>query len=335
MQTETQVHARNLVRWAADKPEVIVFSGDLTNSTEIKQFPDAYPDRFFSLGMAEQNMLSWAGGMAREGFLPHVHTFGVFLYRRALDQLEMSIAYPNLRVRMFGFLPGVTTPGGVTHQAINDLATLRGVPNMTIFETGDATDIESVLDLAHAVDGPVWVRMKRGEIPRLFPPDRPMVFNRARVLSEGSDVTLITSGICTEEAMRATGYLTSRGVSVEHLHVSTLKPFNDPQVVQSAAKARFGVITLENHVITGGLGSAVAEVVADHGVGARLVRLGIRDTYLHGASQPYLMKEYGLDALSLVRAVEDLTGERLGATDEDLAAVRLSDFVASGQLDAL
>jgi transketolase len=170
MKTETQVHERNLVRFAADKPEVIVFSGDLTGSTEIKAFKEAYPDRFFSLGMAEQNMMSWAGGMAREGFLPHVHTFAVFMYRRALDQIEMSIAYPNLRVRMFGFLPGITTPGGVSHQAIDDVAVLRGLPNLTIFETGDATDVESILDLAHAVDGPVYVRMIRKEVPASSPP---------------------------------------------------------------------------------------------------------------------------------------------------------------------
>ena len=178
MNTETQVHERNLVRFAADKPEVIVFSGDLTGSTEIRAFKEAYPDRFFSLGMAEQNMMSWAGGMAREGFLPHVHTFAVFMYRRALDQIEMSIAYPNLRVRMFGFLPGITTPGGVSHQAIDDIAVLRGVPNLTIFETGDATDVESMLDLAHDVDGPVYVRMIRKEIPRLFPADQPTRFDR-------------------------------------------------------------------------------------------------------------------------------------------------------------
>jgi transketolase len=335
MKTETQVHERNLVRFAADKPEVVVLSGDLTGSTEIKLFKDTYPERFFSLGMAEQNMMSWAGGMAREGFLPHVHTFAVFMYRRALDQIEMSIAYPNLRVRMFGFLPGITTPGGVSHQAIDDIAVLRGVPNMTIFETGDATDVESVLDLAHAVDGPVYVRMVRKEIPRLFPAERPTLFDRVRVVSRGSDVALVTAGITTEEAMRATAYLTARGVSVEHLHASTHKPFTDEQVVQSAAGSRCGILTVENHTVHGGLGTGVAELLARHGTGSPLVKLGLKDTYAHGASQQYLMREYHLDALSIVHAVEEMIGESFGATAEDLAEVRLSTFNAAGQLEAL
>lgn len=339
MKTETQVHERNLIRFAADKPEVIVFSGDLTGSTEIKGFKDAYPDRFFSLGMAEQNMMSWAGGMAREGFLPHVHTFAVFMYRRALDQIEMSIAYPNLRVRMFGFLPGITTPGGVSHQAIDDIAVLRGLPNLTIFETGDATDVESILDLAHAVDGPVYVRMIRKEVPRLFPADRPTIHDRVRVVSEGgqngSDIALVTSGILTEEAMRATAYLSSQGVSIEHLHATTLKPFTDDQVVQSASRSRYGVLTAENHTTVGGLGTCVAEVLAEHGAGSRLRKLGLFDTYAHGASQQYLMKEYSLDAISIVKKVGEMMNETFRVTEEEIASVRISGYAATGQLDAL
>lgn len=335
MKTETQVHERNLVRFAADKPEVVVFSGDLTGSTELKMFKERYPDRFFSLGMAEQNMMSFAGGMAREGFKPHVHTFAVFMYRRALDQIEMSIAYPNLPVRMIGFLPGITTPGGVSHQAIDDIAVLRGLPNLTIFEMGDATDVESVLDLAHGIDGPVYIRMIRKEIPRLFPADRPMEFDRVRVVSEGSDVTLVTSGICTEEAMRATAFLNERGVSVEHLHANTLKPFSDEQVVASAAKSKYGVLSMENHTTIGGLGTCVADLLAENGVGAKLTKLGLMDTYAHGASREYLMREYNLDAISIVRAVESMVGESFGATESDLESVRLSDFVAAGQLEAL
>jgi transketolase len=335
MELLRQVHERNLVAWAADKPEVIVFSGDLTGSTEIRAFRDAYPERFFSLGMAEQNMMSWAGGMAREGFTPFVHTFAVFMYRRALDQIEMSIAYPNLPVRMFGFLPGITTPGGVSHQAIDDIAVLRGIPNMTILETGDATDVESVLDVAHAVDGPVYVRMLRKELPRLFSAADAMQLDRARVVREGTDVTVVTSGICTEEAMRATSALESRGVSVEHVHVTTLKPFTDERIVEGCAKAKYGVITLENHTTIGGLGTCVADLMAEHGVGAKLTKLGLFDTYAHGASRDYLMKEYDLDAMSLVQAIERMTGESFDITEDELAEVRVSDFTGEGQLEAL
>ncbi|MFO8063294.1 MAG: transketolase family protein [Spirochaetota bacterium] len=335
MELARQVHERNLVSWAADKPEVIVFSGDLTGSTEIRSFRDTYPDRFYSLGMAEQNMMSWAGGMAREGYTPFVHTFAVFMYRRALDQIEMSIAYPNLPVRMFGFLPGITTPGGVSHQAIDDIGVLRAVPNMTIFETGDATDIESVLDVAHAVEGPVYVRMLRKEVPRLFPQSAPMELNTVRVVRKGTDVTLVTAGITTEEAMRASAALESRGVSIEHLHATTLKPFSDPQVVESCAKSKYGVVTLENHTTSGGLGTCVAELMAAHGVGKPLTKLGLFDTYAHGASRDYLMREYNLDAMSLVHSLETLMSEQFDITEDELSEVRVSEFTGDGQLEAL
>jgi transketolase len=331
----SRVHARNLVDWARDKPEVLVLSADLTSSTEIDLFRDTYPERFFSMGMAEQNMLSFAGGLAREGFFPFVHTFAVFMYRRALDQLSMSIAYPNLPVRMFGFLPGITTPGGVTHQAIDDIAVLRAIPNMTLLECGDATDVETVLDLAQSIAGPVYVRMIRGEIPRLFDPADRMRLNQARVLSQGSDLALLSSGICTEEAMRATSVLQSRGVSIQHLHISTLKPFSDPAVIEAIAGARYGVITMENHSIIGGLGTAVAELMAEAGIARRLLRIGLNDTYAHGASRAYLMREYGLDALALVRQVESLLGSSLDIDENDLAAVRLVAVHSSAKAEAL
>ena len=330
MELLQRVHARNLVAWSRRRPEVVVLSADLTSSTEIDLFRDAYPDRFFSMGMAEQNMMSFAGGLAREGLAPFVHTFGVFLYRRALDQISMSIAYPALPVRMFGFLPGITTPGGATHQAIDDVAVLRAIPNLTILETGDATDVESVLDAAHAVPGPVYVRMIRGRIPRLFDPAEPLRFGHARQLSGGADVAVLSSGICTEEAIRAVRVLSQHGVGVRHLHVTTLKPFDDPAVPEAISAARYGVVTLENHTIVGGLGSATAEVMAEAGLGGRLLRLGLRDRYAHGASRRYLMREHGLDAEALVAAVEELTGGRYEIGRKDLDAVEMPAFASPG-----
>ena len=326
MELLQRVHARNLVAWARERPEVVVLSADLTSSTEIDLFRDTYPDRFFSMGMAEQNMMSFAGGLAREGLSPFVHTFGVFLYRRALDQISMSIAYPNLPVRMFGFLPGITTPGGATHQAIDDIGVLRAVPNLTILETGDATDVESILDVAHAVPGPVYVRMIRGEVPRLFDPAEPLRLGRARRLADGDDVAVLSSGICTEEAMRAVGVLRSRGLGVRHLHVTTLKPFDDPAVPEAISGVRHGVVTLENHSLVGGLGSATAEVMAEAGLGQKLVRLGLRDRYAHGASRRYLMRENGLDAEALVAAIKKLVGERFEVGRDELDAVEMPIF---------
>ncbi|MBT4908545.1 MAG: transketolase [Microbacteriaceae bacterium] len=328
-------HQDNFLQWAADKPEVVVLSADLTNSCEVGVFRDAYPDRFYSMGMAEQNMLSVAAGMAREGLEPWLHTFSVFLYRRPLDQLQMSVAYPALPVRLVGFLPGITTPGGVTHQAIEDIAVLRAVPNMTILEVGDATEVESVIDVAHTIDGPVYIRQLRGEVSRIFPKEEPMVLNSARKLSSGTDVALMTSGIMTEEALRALPLITQRGVSVDHLHISTLKPFTDPAVLESMSRVSKGVITMENHSIVGGLGSAVAEVMAENGVGAKLSRIGIPDTYAHGASQKYLMAELGLDARALVTRVEQAVGESLNITDEELTEARIVDVHSSAKAEAL
>ena len=330
-------HAQNLVDYAQTHPEAIVLSGDLTVATECHKFRDAYPERFFGMGMAEQNMLSWAGGMAREGFRPFVHTFSVFLYRRPFDQLQMSIAYPNLPVRLVGFLPGLDTPGGVTHQSIEDIAALRAIPNMTILEAGDATDIESFLELTDTIDGPVYLRMLRGEVPRLFDARDRTQFNRARLITEGNDITLLSSGRCTEEALRASAAIRAKGISLNHLHVSTLKPFDDPTILEAVSAPKYGVISMENHVRIGGLGGAVAEMMADNGVGKKLVRIGIDDTYCSGASLPYLMRKHEIDALALVEKVEALMGVELGITAEDLSQTRIEDVKARSteQLEAL
>lgn len=323
MEIVKRPHVENFITWAEDKPEVVVLTADLTNSSEVGKWRDTYPDRFFGMSMAEQNVMGFAAGLAREGYVPFIHTFAVFIYRRPYDQLAMSIAYPNLPVKFIAFLPGITTPGGVTHQAIEDVAIMRATPNVTILETGDATEVESVLDVAYDINGPVYVRMLRGEVPRLFPKDEPMKLDEVRVLSDGDDLVVVTSGITTEEAMRAAKPLADAGIGMKHLHVSTHKPFNDPVILESIEASRYGVITLENHTIIGGLGSAVAEKMADAGSGKRLLRLGLRDTYAHGASRPYLMKEYGLDAAALVTGVEQLTGKTTGITEEDLSASRV------------
>jgi transketolase len=288
--------------------------------------------------MAEQNMMGFAAGLAREGFTPFVHTFAVFVVRRPYDQVAMSIAYPNLPVRLLGFVPGVTTPGGVSHQAIDDLALMRALPNMTVLECGDATDVESVLDVAQSVQGPVYVRMLRGEVPRLFARlQDPMQLDRARELSEGSDLALLTSGICTAEALGITPQILRKGVTIQHLHVSTLKPFSDPAVLDAISRVKLGVITMENHSIIGGLGSATAELLTqvDFGPHRRLIRLGLDDTFAHGASRSYLMREYGLDAMALLSAVEQLAGGSLGLTEEDLIPSATLGSIGSGSVEDL
>jgi transketolase len=318
MERCSRVHAHNLVAWAADKPEILVLSADLTRSTEVDLFRDTYPDRFISAGIAEQNMVSVAGGLAREGFIPFVHTFAVFLYRRAYDQIAMSVAYPNLPVKFFGFLPGITTPGGATHQAIEDIAVMRLLPNMTVFECGDATDVESVLDAVYAAAGPVYIRMLRGDIPRLFKKEHRFACDVPRILSRGSDITIFSSGICTEEVMRTARALKKRGVSVTHVHISTFRPCHNEVVDDAIASALHGVVTVENHLTTGGLGTLIAEHMVECGLCRKIIKCGIRDTFSHGGDRAYLMKEHGIDAASVVRAVETLLDERLAIPEEEL-----------------
>lgn len=326
MKIESNVHSNNMIRFAEKHKDVVVLSADLGTSCEVKEFAEKMPERYFSMGIAEQNMVSWAAGMAREGFRPFLHTFAVFLYRRPLDQLEMSVAYPNLPVAFLGFVPGITTPGGITHQSIEDIGILRTIPNMNIFDCGDATDVESALDICREVNGPIYVRMLRGEIPRLFDPGQPTEFNKGRVISEGTDITLFSSSICTEEAMRTTQWLKKKGISVQHVHITTLKPFTDPLVVESIQKAKYGVVTMENHLVIGGLGSAVGEVMLENQLYKKLVKVGINDEWTHGASKPYLMKKYGLDAGALIRGIEKVMDRDLGFSEKELEAIRLEDY---------
>jgi transketolase len=323
MELLTQVHNRNLKEFGKDRPDTLVLTADLTSSCEADYFRSTFPARFISCGISEQNMMSVAGGLAREGFIPLVHTFAVFIYRRAFDQIAMSIAYPNLPVKMFGFLPGIISPGGATHQAIEDIAVMRSLPNMTVFEVGDATEVESVLPLACEIPGPVYIRMLRGELPRLFDKNEPMKLDTPRILSHGKDLLVISGGICTEESMRAVSALNAKGISTAHVHISTLKPFNNRDIADILNMPKYGIITVENHTTIGGLGSIVAEKMVEKGINKKLSMLGLKDTFAHGAGRHYLMKEYGMDAMAIISAAEILTGSKLGIAEKDLSEARI------------
>ena len=318
---------------ALANPDVLCLSADLTSSCEIDGFRDRHPDRFVSLGMAEQNMMSFAGGLGLAGYRPFLHSFGVFLYRRPYDQLIASVAYPRRKVRLMGFLPGITTPGGMTHQAIEDVAVMRSIPNMTVLETGDATEVESICAAADSIDGPVYCRVLRGSVPRIF--DTPIRVGEMRELALGEDVLVVTSGIATEEALRCRAALEGAGVGVRHLHIHTIKPFDRAAFLDHVTAVSKGVVVLENHVIDGGLGSLAAEIMAEAGTAKRLVRLGLRDTFAHGGSRGYLMKHYGLDATALLRGIEDLLGETTGITEEDLAGARVEAVHSEVKAEAL
>lgn len=316
MERLVKVYDTNFVKWAKDKPEVLSLSADLTGGCEIRDFQATYPDRFYSMGIAEQNMHSFAGGLASEGYVPFIHTFAVFIYRRSLDQVHMSIAHPNAKVRMVGSVPGVTSPAGATHQAMDDIGVMRTVPNMTIIECGDATDVESFFPLSEQVDGPIYARVLRGEMPRLF--NTPMAINKSRMLSDGDDIVLLSSGVCTEEAMRAVHAIQKQGITVHHRHVTCLKPFDDQELMDAIKKSKHGVLTMENHNVLGGLGSIVADKMAEQGIAQKLYKIGIQDEYMHGGSKLYLMKRYGLDAMAVVKKVEEMLDKTLNITEDML-----------------
>ncbi len=329
----TRPYADAFEKYALANKDVLCLSADLTSSCEVDGFRDRHPEKFLSMGMAEQNMMSFAGGLGLAGFRPFIHTFGVFTYRRPYDQLMASIAYPRRKVRIMGFLPGVTTPGGMTHQAIEDIAIMRAMPNMSILETGDATEVESICAAADSINGPVYCRILRGSVPRLF--DTPIKVGEMRELSQGEDVLVVTAGITTEEALRAKSALAGAGISIRHLHLHTIKPFDSKRLLDHLASVKHGVITLENHVINGGIGSMVAETIAEAGLDKKLVRLGLQDTYAHGGSRPYLMRYYGLDAIALVRGIERLMAIETGISAEDLDAVRVDAVHSSAKAEAL
>jgi transketolase len=302
---EVKPYGVAFTQYAEQHENVLCVTNDLTASCEADEFRARLPERYFSLGMAEQNLAGVLGGMAREGFVPFYPTFSVFGTRRPYEQIALAIAYPALPVRLIGFLPGLTTPGGVTHQASDDIALMSQLPNMTVLEVGDACEARTVLDVMDSVDGPVFCRMLRGEVPVLF--DTPMEFNRARTLAAGDEVLLISSGVHTQITSRVVAQLHQAAVQAGHVHVSTLKPFTDPLIVERLASAR-AVVTVENHLVRGGLGTAVAEVIAENGLGVRLNRVGVKDTFTHGGTRDYLFEYYHLDDVAILDAVDSLLG---------------------------
>jgi transketolase len=305
---ELKPYGRALVDLARHRGEILCLSGDLTKQTEVDLFQAEFPDRFIHGGMAEANMMSMAGALARCGFLPFVHTFGVFATRRPYDQIANAIAYPNLPVRIIGFMPGVSTPGGPSHQAIDDVALMRALPNMTVVDVADAVETRQVVPAIADVPGPVYVRLKRGEIPVIFDDSHTLRLGRAEVVLPGTDVALFASGMMLAAAMAAARGLGSHGVSVAVVNVPVIKPLDSATVLEAAAGAR-AVVTAENHSVVGGLGSAVAETIAEAGLGRPLRRVGLRDTFAEGSSDaPFLFKKYGLSTGTLVETIWSVLG---------------------------
>lgn len=302
-QTVLKPYGAALVELATLRPEIVCLGADLTRQTETDLFRDEISDRFINIGMAEANMLSIAGGLARAGHVVFVNTFGVFCTRRCFDQIAMSVAYPNLNVKIVGFMPGLSSSGGPSHQAIEDVALMRALPNLTVVEPADAVETKQVVAAIADRPGPVYLRLKRGEIPVIFDDNHKLDLNKAQVLvgRPGSEVCIIASGMMIPAALAAARTLADHGVTAAVLNVPVIKPLDAATVAAMARESRL-VITAENHTIVGGLGSAVAEALAEAGIGVPLRRVGIPDTFAEAGSREYLFAKYGLGTQNIIDA---------------------------------
>ena len=324
--TVLKPYGQSLVALATARPDIVCLTGDLTRQCEIDLFAEAFPERFLHAGMAEANMMGIAGALARDGFIPFVHTFGVFATRRPLDQIINAIAFPRLPVRIMGFMPGVSSPGGPSHQAIDDVALMRALPGMTVVDVADAVEVRQVAAAIVDVDGPVYVRLKRGEIPVIFGDDHRLRLDRAQALTRGNDVALFASGMMLAPALAAAKLLESRGVSVSVVNVPVIKPLDVATIVSVAATARV-VVSAENHTVTGGLGSAIAEALAEAGLGRPLRRIGLRDTFAEGSrTGPYLFDKYGLSTQAVVDAAWSALARRDPVPVAEIAAAEVGQY---------
>ena len=291
--------------------KVVVIDADLARATQTDLFSNTFPDRYFDVGIAEQNMLGVAAGLAASGKVPFAGTFATFVTKRACDQINISIAYPRLNVRIIGMEPGLSSGrNGATHQAVDDIAMMRAIPNMTVIDPGDASEIRQAVIAAISYEGPIYLRMQRGMIPVLFDESSyQFEFGRAVKLFHGKDASIISTGIMTEPAIKAAISLNNLGLSVGLLHVPTIKPL-DRVAVLEAARESGALVTAENHSIIGGLGGAVAETIVS-GFPVPMEQIGIRDQFGETGSQNYLMQKFGMTEKDLVEATKKVIARKL------------------------
>ncbi len=305
-----------LAQLAEQRPEIVGLSADLAKYTDMHIFRDQHPERFFQMGMSEQSMLGAAAGLAEVGLVPFASTYSVFATRRAYDFLCLDIAEPGLNVNIVGALPGLTTGYGPSHQATEDVAILRGCPDLTIVDPCDAVDIEQAVPILAASPGPTYLRLLRGQVPRVLDEyDYTFQLGKAAELRTGRDVVLISTGLMTMRALQAAARLEADHVDVAVLHVPTIKPLDTDAILQAAAGTDRLVVTLENHTIVGGLAESVASTLAYAGQGTRIVPIALPDEFLAAGALPTLHDRYGLSTDAIVTKVRaSLTGNLTGAT---------------------
>ncbi|MBB3053143.1 transketolase [Prauserella isguenensis] len=297
-----------LVELAQEDDRIIGLSADLAKYTDLHVFRDAMPDRFYQIGMAEQALVGSAAGLALEGFVPFVSTYSVFATRRAYDFLCLDIAEAGLNVNMVCALPGLTTGYGPSHQATEDLAILRGMPDLTIVDPCDAVDIEQAVPQLAAHDGPTYTRILRGKVPRVLDEyDYSFELGKAKLVRDGADVLLVSTGLMTERALEAARELEADRIDVAVLHVPTLKPLDEETILHELGKDRL-VMTCENHTVIGGLFDAVAHTLVRNGSGRQVTPVGLPDEFLNAGALPTLSDRYGVSTGKLVERIRAMHG---------------------------
>lgn len=294
---------------ARTRSDVIGMTADLGKYTDLHVFAKEFPDRYYQMGMAEQLLMGAAAGFAHEGAQPFVTTYAVFATRRAYDFIHQAIAEDNLDLKLICALPGLTTGYGPSHQAAEDLALMRAMPNMTVIDPCDAVDIEQMVPAIAAHDGPVYARLLRGNVPVVLDEyDYTFELGKAKLLRDGSDVLLISSGIMTMRSLEVAKALEADNVDVAVLHVPTIKPLDTATILREARRTGRMVVVAENHTQIGGLGEAVASTLLGAGVAAPFRQIALPDAFLAAGALPTLHRRYGISADAMAASIKGWLG---------------------------
>ncbi len=286
--------------------KIVALDADLSGSTQTSLFAKAFPERFFDVGIAEQDLMTTALGLSLEGFIPFAATFAVFATGRAYDQIRNSICYQRSNVKIVGAHGGITVgEDGASHQALEDISLMRSLPNMTVIVPGDYEQTRQAVRYAAGYDGPVYIRLSRMNVPCVYDSEYEFDISKAVVLKEGSDLSLIVTGDLLSEVLKASEILEKSGINAEIINVPVIKPLDCGTIINSVRKTKLAV-TVENHSIIGGLGSAVCECISELQVPERVVRIGVNDTFCQSGTPKELLKFYGLDAESIAKKVIEL-----------------------------
>ncbi|WP_416050727.1 transketolase family protein [Cupriavidus basilensis] len=298
-----------LVELARNKPNVIGMTADLGKYTDLHLFAKAFPERYYQMGMAEQLLMGAAAGLAHEGAQPFVTTYAVFATRRAYDFMHQAIAEDNLDVKIVCALPGLTTGYGPSHQAAEDLALMRAMPNMTVIDPCDALDIEQMVPAIAAHRGPVYARLLRGNVPVVLDEyDYRFELGKAKLLRDGAEVLVISSGIMTMRALEVAKALEADRIGAAVLHVPTIKPLDTETIVREARRSGRLVIVAENHTVIGGLGEGVAAALMRAGVSVPFRQIGLPDAFLDAGALPTLHDRYGISANVMAATIKGWLG---------------------------